>query len=53
LATQTYDAKTVAITEEVRTALPMVAAQPFARFTSPLDAPRIGKAEAGAVAQLN
>jgi NAD(P)H-quinone oxidoreductase subunit 4 len=53
LATQTYDAKTVAITEEVRTALPMVAAQPFARFTSPLDAPRIGEAEAGAVAQLN
>jgi NAD(P)H-quinone oxidoreductase subunit 4 len=52
LATQTYDAKTVAITEEVRTALPLVAAQPFQQFTLP-DAPTIVNAEIKAMAQLN
>jgi NAD(P)H-quinone oxidoreductase subunit 4 len=44
-ATQTYDAKTVAITEEVRTALPLLAAQPFHQFALPSDAPAIVNAE--------
>jgi NAD(P)H-quinone oxidoreductase subunit 4 len=52
LATQTYDAKTVAVTEEVRNALPMVAAQPFHQFTLPTDAPTIVSADVKA-APLN
>jgi NAD(P)H-quinone oxidoreductase subunit 4 len=52
LATQTYDAKTVAVTEEVRTALPMVAAQPFYQFSLPTDAPTIVNADVK-VMQLN
>lgn len=40
LATQTYDAKTVAVTAEVRSSLPLVAEHPF-HFTFPINAPTV------------
>jgi NAD(P)H-quinone oxidoreductase subunit 4 len=45
LATQTYDVKTVSVTEEVRSALPVVAQQPFSQFSSPLMAPGLLSAQ--------
>jgi NAD(P)H-quinone oxidoreductase subunit 4 len=47
LATQTYDAKTVAVNEEARMALPLVATQPFHQFALPTDVPQIGEVANG------
>ncbi|HEY9660731.1 MAG TPA: NAD(P)H-quinone oxidoreductase subunit 4, partial [Allocoleopsis sp.] len=41
LATQTYDVKTVAVTAEVRSSLPLMAEQPF-HFSLPFTAPVLG-----------
>jgi NAD(P)H-quinone oxidoreductase subunit 4 len=41
LATQTYDSKTVAVVEQVRNALPIVADQPFQQFAQPLESPTL------------
>jgi NAD(P)H-quinone oxidoreductase subunit 4 len=44
LATQTYDVKTVAVTAEARSSLPVIAEQPF-HLTFPLSAPAVLGAE--------
>jgi NAD(P)H-quinone oxidoreductase subunit 4 len=41
LATQTYDAKTVEVAEQARTALPLIAQQPLQQFAQPFIAPTI------------
>lgn len=52
MATRTYDVKTVAVADQVRTVLPLVAEQPLPRFTPAFIAPSLLGVEAKEIASL-